>query len=263
MSSISGPATAREIIEMPVTGLKGRTERSAFERPRTGKTRTKKEIRLIPDVSGSYGEPASPDSKATKAQVFLDALPHIVRVIAKYDSKAKAEQSGGSSAKGGVLTFCGSYQGEYEGWDPKTSEFDDPRFLDDINEANIPEKIEQFRELFAMGAMTYMTPPLEAAKKAYDSEIGDDPETAIVDLIVTDGKVSDPGPFEDWLEENAGPDHVVVVVVLGYDDGAKRAYEHYQKIAKDNRYLTAVWLPGVIDGEEIGRDVELAAGLAA
>jgi hypothetical protein len=255
--------TAQKIIEMPVTGLDGRTPRSEFEKPRTGKSRTKKEVRLIADVSGSYKEPASPDSGMTKEEVFLAALPHIVRVIAKYDSKAKDEQSGGSSAKGGVLTFCGSYEGGYEGWDPETSEFDDPRFLDDINEANIPEKIEQLKALFAMGAMTYMMPPLLAAAQAYANEIGDDPETAIVDLLVTDGKLTDPKQFEDWLEENAGPAHVVVVVVLGYDDGARHAYDHYKKIADENRFLTVIWLPGVIDGEEIGHDVELAAGLAA
>lgn len=264
--SIETTNTKQQIIEMPVTGLPGRTPRSAFEKPRTSPSRPKKEIRLILDLSGSNGEPASPDSGLTKAQVIKSALPHIVRTIAKYDSKAKDEQSGGSDRKGGVLTFVCAYEGEYQNFDQDEAEFDDLRFLGDLNESNMPEKMVQIEQLLAMGAMTFMTPPLNAAKLAYDTEIGLTPEaaeTAIVDLIITDGKVSDPKVFENWLEDNAGPDHVIVVVVIGYDDGAKKAVEHYQEIADSNRYLTVVWLKGVVDGEEIGHDVELAAGLAA
>lgn len=253
--------TAQQVIEKPVTGLPGRTPRDAFEKPRTGRQRTKKEIRLILDGSGSFAELVAPDLNLTKAQLTEQVLPLLVKAIAGYDSKAKAEQAGGSAAKGGVLTFVVSWEGDYENFDVEKAEFDDPRFLGDINEANAPEKIRRYHEIVAQRAMTYVTPALSAAKLAYDTEIGDDPDTAIVDVFWTDGKASDPKEVENWLDENAGPGHVIVVVLVGYDAGAEHAYAHYQKIAADNRYLTIVWLKGVTGVQEIVDDVQLAAGL--
>jgi hypothetical protein len=252
--------TLQEVIEQPVTGLPGRTPRDQFERPRT--KRDKKEIRLFLDVSGSNKEAASPDLDITKGEVVESALPAIVKRIAKYDSKAAGEQAGGDDDKGGVLTFAFSYEGAYQGFDVKEAEFDDERFLGDINESNQLDKIKRVHALIAQGMTTNITPALDAGLLAYNTEFPDGiDDTAIVDLVITDGKVSDERAFEDWLDDNAGPGHVIVVVVIGYGDGSKTAKSHYDKIAGDNRYLTVVALPGVVDGDEIGTDVELALGL--
>lgn len=253
--------TAQEIIEKPVTGLEGRTLRTEFERPRTGRQRTKKEVRLILDGSGSMKELVAPGSGLTKAQLTEQVLPLLVRAIAKYDSKAAGEQSGGSDAKGGVLTFVVSWEGDYENFDVEEAEFDDPRFLGDINESNGAEKIQRYHAIVDEKGQTFVTPALAAAKLAYDTEIGDDPDTAIVDVFWTDGKASDPKQVEDWLDANAGPGHVIVTVIVGSDDGAEHAKSHYDKIAADNRYLTVIWLKGVEDASEAVEDVQLAAGL--
>jgi hypothetical protein len=257
--------TAQQIIEKPTTGLPGRTPRSEFEKPHVGRARTKKEVRLILDASGSMLEPAAPDSSLSKAELTEQVLPLLVKAIAGYDSKAAEEQSDGSDDKGGVLTFLVSYDGPYEDFDEEEAEFDDPRFLGDVNESNGPEKIQRYHAMVGEEGMTFVKPVLEAAKLAYDTEFPPDSTeaawTAIVDVFWTDGKASDPQQVENWLDDNAGPDHVIVAVITGYDDGAAHAYSHYNKIAQDNRYLTVVWLKGVTGVQEIVEDVQLAAGL--
>jgi hypothetical protein len=257
-------ATLKEVIEKPVTGLAGRTPRAQFEMPRTSKNKKGKEVRLFLDVSGSEQELASPDLDLTKAQVIENSLPIIVGRIAKYDSKMVDEQSGGSPAKGGVLTFAFSYEGAYEGFNKDEAKFEDERFLGDISEANSPEKMARIHALIEMGCTTNIVPALDAAKLAYETEFPNgDEDTAIVDLVITDGKVSDHKKFENWLDDNAGPSHVIVVVIIGYGPGAQDAKKHYDQIADDNRYLTVVWLPGVVNPDEIATDVELACGLIA
>lgn len=53
----------QEIIEAPVTGMRGRTPRDEIEMPKTDR---EKEVGLIVDASGSNAEQAGPDSPMTR-----------------------------------------------------------------------------------------------------------------------------------------------------------------------------------------------------
>lgn len=258
MSSIAGPVTEQEIIEAPVTEAYGRTPRGLIEKPRVKKGNL--EVRVIWDVSGSNAEQAAPDSPVTKQELITEAWPHFVRLLEGDDAQAAREQAGGSSAKGGVRVFYANEPGPIE-FEPGEDESKDERDGGDHNSANAREKMTQI----PWGGRTYLMPAIRAAEHASEVEYLSLPQDerwdAIETLIVTDGKVSDPGPFEAWLA-HAGPRSVVTVAVIGYGKGHDEAVEHYQALAGSNPFLTYAALTGVSDAEEAVLDLRLLSGTA-
>jgi hypothetical protein len=259
MAGTSQPMTEQEIIEAPVTGMRGRTRREDIEKPRVKKG-AKLEVRFIVDVSGSNGEKAAPDSDMTKQELIIGILPGFVRLLENDDAQAAREQSGGSSDKGGCRTFYANEPDPIlfkEGED----ESDDERDGGDLNTANINEKLAQI----PWGGRTYLMPAITAAEHAGQVEAARLPEGERWDaeetLIVTDGKVSDSGPFEAWLAHR-GPRSVCTVAIIGYGPGHDEAVEHYEALADSNAFLTYVALTGVSSPEEAVLDLRLLSGTA-
>lgn len=251
--------TAKEIIEQPISGLKGRTPRDQIEMPRAKKG--KKEVRLIVDASGSNQEPAGPGSPMTKQQLIIATLPHFVRILEVDDAQAAREQAGGSSKKGGCRTFYANEPEPIE-FDEGEDESDDPRDGKDLNSANIGERLAEI----PWGGRTFLMPAFNAADHASSVEYASLPAEqrwdALVTMLITDGKVSDQRALEARLDK-AGPRDVMCVTVIGYGDGHDEAVEHYQALAEANPYLTVVALTGVSNPEEAALDLRLLSGTAA
>lgn len=251
--------TEQEIIEAPITGMKGRTRREDIEKPRVKKG-AKLEVRVVVDVSGSNGEKAAPDSDMTKKELIIGLLPGFVRLLEGDDAQAAREQSGGSSAQGGCRTW---YANEPDPilFDEGEDESDDERDGGDLNTANIKEKLAQI----PWGGRTYLMPAITAAEHASEVELKSLPEDERWDaeetLIITDGKLSDPGPFEAWLAHR-GPRSVCTVAIIGYGKGHDEAVEHYQALADSNAFLTYVALTGVSSPDEAVLDMRLMSGTA-
>lgn len=251
-------ATEQELIEAPVTGIPGkRTPRNEIELPRTGNL--KKEVVVLIDGSGSNTEAAGPDSRTTKQELVIEALPHLVAALEGDDAEAAREQSGGSSAKGGCRAWAFDEPVEFE-FEEGEDESDDVRDLGDLNTANVQEKLADFPWRHGR---TYIMPAVRAALHAYSSEFGEDKKRAIEMLVITDGKLNDAKEFEAWLEEHAGKHCVVAVAVIGFGPGHDTAVEHYRDIAKKNPYLTVVAVTGVSDAYEMAGDLRLLSGTAA
>lgn len=256
MSSIAEPMTEQEIIEAPITGMAGRTPREAIEKPKTDRDL---EVIEIIDVSGSNEEQAAPDSPMTKQELIIAAQPHLVAALEGDDSQAAREQSGGSSAKGGVRVFYANEPQPILFADGE-DESDDERDGGDHNTANVLDKLTEI----PWGGRTYLMPAIRAAEVAYQAEFGGVPlrkRPAMEVLIVTDGKLSDPDEFEEWLAQ-ADELCVVAVAVIGYGKGHDAAVEHYQALAEKNKFITTVALTGVSDPREVALDLRLLSGTA-
>jgi hypothetical protein len=259
MSSISEPMTEQEIIEAPVTGLRGRTRREDIEKPRVKKG-AKLEVKFIVDISGSNKEKAAPDSPVTKQDLIIGILPGFVRLLEGDDAQAAREQQGGSSSKGGCRTW---YANEPDPilFDEGEDESDDERDGGDLNTANIKQKLAEI----PWGGRTYLMPAITASEHASKVELANLPEDERWDaeetLIITDGKLSDPGPFEAWLAHR-GPRSVCTVAIIGYGTGHDEAVEHYEALADSNAFLTYVALTGVSSAEEAVLDLRLLSGTA-
>jgi hypothetical protein len=256
MSSIAEPVTEQEIREAPITGMAGRTPREAIEKPMTER---ELEVIEIIDVSGSNAEKASPDSPMTKQELIIGAQPHLVAALEGDDSQAAREQAGGSSDKGGVRVFYANEPQPIE-FEEGEDESDDERDGGDHNTANVQDKLAQI----PWGGRTYLMPAIKAAETAYQAEFGEVPlrkRPAMEVLIVTDGKLSDPQPFEAWLAQ-ADELCVVAVAVIGYGPGHDEAVRHYQALAEKNKFLTTAALTGVSDPKEVALDLRLLSGTA-
>lgn len=250
--------TRQQIVEMPVTGMEGRTSRGVVEMPMTQGREI--EVIFIGDVSGSNDEQASPEDPKTKKELIIEILPHLVSALEGDDSQAASEQADGSSEKGGVRTFWIN-EPQPIVFEEGEDESGDVRDAGDLNSANIPDKILDI----PWGGRTFMMPGIRAAETAYQAEFGNRPlrnRPAMEVLIITDGMISDAGPFEEWLSQ-ADELCVVCVAVIGYGHGHDQAVDHYKKLAASNRYLTYMALTGVSDPKEIALDLRLLSGTAA
>jgi len=244
----------KEIIEQPITGLPGRTPRDQIERPLSALGK-KKEVIFIIDVSGSNSEPAGPESPMTKQELLEVAIPLITGKLAGDDSEAVNEVGTG---KGGCRAFAADEPQEFHGWDAEEAEFEDPRDLGDLSEANVKERLHPaFR-----GGRTFLMPAIHAAERAYHAEFPNGDRVMEI-VIYTDGQADDEEQVERWVKSMAGPLCVIAVAVVGYDKpGDKRhakTVSAYQKIASDNTHVSLVALTGVSDPAEVALDVQLMA----
>jgi hypothetical protein len=190
----------------------------------------------------------------------MQALPLLVGALEGDDSQAAREQAGGSSEKGGVRTFYANEPEPIE-FEEGEDESGDERDGGDLNTANVQEKMREI----PWGGRTYLMPAIHAAEHAFQAEFGHIPlrkRPALEVLIITDGKLSDPRPFEDWLSQ-ADETCVVCVAVVGYGKGHDDAVAHYQALAEKNQYLTYVALTGVSDPKEVAFDLRLLSGTAS
>jgi hypothetical protein len=244
-----------EIVETPVTGIAGkRTPREQIEMP---KTERKLEVVFLWDVSGSNAEQAGPDSQMTKQELVIQVLPMIVAALEADDAQAAGEQADGSSDKGGLRTFAFNEPQDIE-FDAGEDESGDERDLGDLNSANLKDKMAEV----PWGGRTYIMPAIKAAEIAFQAEFGDIPlrkRPALEVLVVTDGKLNDPEPFEKWLSQ-ADETCVIAVAVIGFGTGHDHAVEHYKALAAKNKYLTYVALTGVSDPQEVAFDLRLLSG---
>lgn len=244
-----------EIVETPVTGIAGkRTPREEIELP---KTERKLEVIFLWDVSGSNGEPAGPDSSTTKQELAVQMLPMIVAALEADDAQAKGEQAGGSDELGGLRTFAFNEPQDIE-FDEGEDESDDERDLGDLNSSNFQRKMAEV----PWGGRTYIMPAIKAAETAYQAEFGEIPlrkRPAMEVLVLTDGKLNDPEPFEKWLSQ-ADETCVIAVAVIGFGAGHDAAVDHYRKLAAKNKYLTYVALTGVSAPDEVAFDLRLLSG---
>lgn len=244
-----------EIVETPVTGIAGkRTPREQIEMP---KTERELEVVFLWDVSGSNAEQAGPDSEMTKQELVVNVLPMIVAALEADDAQAAGEQADGSSDKGGLRTFAFNEPRDIA-FDEGEDESDDERDLGDLNSANLKDKMAEV----PWGGRTYIMPAIHAAEIAFQAEFGDIPlrkRPALEVLVVTDGKLNDPEPFEKWLSQ-ADETCVIAVAVIGWGDGHDHAVEHYKALAAKNKYLTYVALTGVSDPQEVAFDLRLLSG---
>jgi hypothetical protein len=243
--------------ETPVTGTPGkRTPRDQIEGPVTNGREA--EITWIKDWSGSNMESADENdpSGITKAELVEQIAPLLVGALASKDSQAAAEQAGGSDDKGGVLTIGFNEPGELH-FDEGEDESDDPRFLGDLNESNVQEKLSGVR----YEGRTYIMPAIRASERAFQAEFGGRPMRSRPTnymLVTTDGKLSDPDEFEQWLAQ-ADETEVVAVAVYGSGAGHDAAVQHYQALAAKNPYITVAALTAVTDPKEIAFDLMLLA----
>jgi hypothetical protein len=242
------------IIEAPVTGLAGRTPRAEIERPLAAPGK-RKEVIFIVDTSGSNGENAGPDSDMTKQELLEVAIPLITGKLAGDDSEAASEVGTG---KGGCRSYAADEPEEFTGFDKEEAEFDDPRDLGDLSEANVQSKLHPaFR-----GGRTFLMPAIHAAERCFAAEFPDGDRVMEI-VIFSDGKASDEEQVERWVKQMAGPMCTVGVVISGYDEpGDNRhaqAVNSWRKIAEDNAHVSLVALTGVSDPNEVALDVQLMA----
>ena len=247
-------ATVKEIVETPITGLKGRTPRDQIIEEKPDNNGREKEPIFLIDISGSNGEPAGPDSAMTKQQLLMVAIPLAAGKLAGDDSQAANEVGTG---KGGVRSFAFNEPDAFYDWDEEEEEFDDSRDLGDLSEANVQEKLGGA----PWGGRTYIMPAVRAAEKAFQGEFGSVPlrKRPTMEVVVwTDGQLSDEKDFEEWLAQ-ADETCVVGVAVVGYGHGHDTAVAAYQRLAAKNRYISVVALTGVSDPTEVALDVQLMA----
>lgn len=259
-------ATEQQILEAPVTGSAGRTQRVDFERPQTDK---ELEVVWLTDASGSNQEQVSHDSSLLKVDFVINMAPGFIAALENDDAQAKEEQSGGSSELGGLRTFAFSRDEEFE-FEDGEDESEDERDLGDINTANRVEKLDIYRTLVMEGQQTYVMPAIRAAEAAFKAEFANPksphfkplrnrPAQEI--LITTDGVLNDDEEFEDWLR-TLSEDAVACCAVYGEGREHDRAVNSWMKLATKSSYLSVVALTGVSNPEEAALDLRLLSGTA-
>jgi hypothetical protein len=247
-------AQIQEIVETPVTGLKGRTSREQIIEEKPLNNGREKEPVFLIDLSGSMQELAGPDSSMTKQELLQVAVPLAAGKLAADDSQAAHEVG---TDKGGVRSYGFNEPQAFEGWDDDEEEFEDSRDMGDVHEGNVQETLAQA----PWGGRTYIMPAIRAAEKAFQGEFGNvamrkRPTMEVV--IWTDGKLNDEAEFEDWLKQ-CDEFCVVAVAVVGYGPGHDAAVKSYQRLAAGNKFLSVVALTGVSDPTEAATDVQLMA----
>jgi hypothetical protein len=256
-SSELSDTAVREIVETPVTGLKGRTPRAQIIEEKPNNNGREKEPVFIIDKSRSNLEWADPEMTITKADLLKVAVPLAAGKLAGDDSQAKNEVG---TDKGGVRSYGFNEPGEFTGWNQEEAEFEDERDYGDLHEGNVQEALSDD----SWDGRTYPMPAIRAAEKAFQAEFGDRPMRNRPTMEVVywgDGQISTPEEeqeFENWVAQ-ADEFCVVAIVLVGYGPGHDKAVNAFQKIAAKNKFVSVVALTGVSDPTEAALDVQLMA----
>ena len=236
------------------TGGPNRTPRSEIA-PVVSANRKKEPVLLLDlstsmnwsaeDEQNTAGEFPSPESRRA---IVIAALPLLVKALAKEDSEAATEQSGGSDEKGGLLAF---------GFASNATE------IGDLNESNLERRLNEIQ----WGGGTFIMPAWRLALADYDDEFGDkepgDQPTQEV-IVVTDGQASDFHEF-DAVIATANKRRVFVVGIVGHGAPALATYNEYSKAADavnariGSTVCKVVLWDAVTDPTEIGEDLALMA----
>lgn len=247
----------QEIVEAPVTGMKGRTPRAQIIEEKPDNKGREKEPIFIIDRSGSNMEMADPDGTITKADLLKIAIPLAAAKLAGDDSQADKEKG---TDKGGVRSYGFNEPGEFTGWDEEEAEFSDERDYGDLHEGNVQENLTND----TWEGRTYPMPAIRAAEKAFQGEFKDRPmrnRPTMEVVIWTDGQIStdeEEKELQQWLSQ-CDETCVVGVVVYGYGVRHDAAVKAYQRIAEKNDFVSVVALTGVSDPTEVALDVQLMA----
>jgi hypothetical protein len=199
----------------------------------------KVEPMLLLDVSGSEGDPASPDNpRPTRISVILEALPAIVEAVEEEDSEH--DDNPEEEDEGGLYTVC----------------FSDTVFnVGDLNSDNIAQKKAEIAGF--VGGGTVIVPGWNALKAHYDDEFGSRPEAEqpiLAALVITDGEADDADKFGKLLED-LGDKVRVAVAIVGYGKRHDRTVEQYTQIAKRNTNLRVLTFDSVTNSLVIARSL--------
>lgn len=244
------------MTERTETGGPDRTPRSEIVPAVSGSR--KKEPVLLLDLSTSMdwsaeneADPAGEfPSPLSRRAIVIEALPLLVKTLAKEDSEAAAEQAGGSDDLGGLLTF---------GFASDAVE------IGDLNESNLKRRLSEIQ----WGGGTVIMPAWKLALADYDEEFGDrdpaDQPTHLV-LVLTDGEASDFAEFAPVIEK-ANAKRAIVVAIVGHGKKALATANAYRAAAARNQaqdkfgkcHATVVLFDGVTNPAEIGEDLATLA----
>jgi hypothetical protein len=248
----------QNIVETPVTGLKGRTPRQQILEEKPDNGGREKEPVFIIDRSRSNLEPVDPEGTMTKAEFLQQAIPLAAKLLAGTDSQAAHEVG---TDKGGVRSFAFNEPGEFQGWDPEEHEFSDPRDLGDLHEGNVVEVLGNEDD---WNGRTYPMPAVRASEKAFQGEFGSRPMRSRPTQMVVywgDGQITtqeEEEAFENWVSQ-ADEFLVIAIVLIGFGPGHDAAVKAFRRIAEKNAYVSVLALTGVASANEAALDVQLMA----
>ncbi len=172
-----------------------------------------KEPMLLLDVTGSMNWPASGSTSTARKTVIQEAISIVVEALAKEDSEAAHEESGGGLR---TVTFANGQATDIE----------------DLNPGNLRTKWEHI----VWDGGTLIMPGWNKLMEVYADEFGSKPASArpkLLALIVTDGEARDFHQFAQLLK-SLGGNIYVELAILGYGSEHDNALKDYQSAADQN-----------------------------
>jgi len=175
-----------------------------------------KEPMLLLDTTGSMNDRTSEADSTPRRDTIREAIGIIVSTLAKEDSQAEHEESGGGLR---TVTFAGGKA----------------RDLDDINPKNLKEK---WAKIHWEGG-TYIMPGWKKLLRVYKEEFGKRPakeRPVLMALVITDGEASDKDQFGATLSHLKGA-VFVTVAIIGFGRDHDACLESYKAIAAENPHV--------------------------
>lgn len=214
-------------------------------RPVVGAAREKELVFLI-DTSGSMEWEIAEGSPITRHQLLNEAILPIIGKLEDLDSQKSKEQSGGSTEKGGALTF---------GFSDRVQE------VGDLNTDNFEANWKKI----VWGGGTAIMPAYNAAVNDFMEEFAN---TSPMDLpahilvVFTDGEAQDAKEFEKVMSDTAAAKtpRYVVVCTLGHGPEHDKIVNEYQDIAKNNPHVRVLIFGGNTSPSQIADDVLATVG---
>lgn len=189
-----------------------------------------KEPMLLLDTTGSMNWGTSADNTTPRRETIHEAIRIIVAELAKEDSQAAHEESGGGLR---TVTFAGG----------------DAHDIEDLNPTNLTQKWNQIR--WAGG--TYIMPGLAKLLEVYKDEFGSRPKTdrpLLLALVITDGEAEDVTAFEQSVSQ-VGGDMYVALAVIGFGTEHDEAVRSFQAIEAKNKHVKVLPFAGETNPQTI------------
>jgi len=187
---------------------------------------------LLLDTTGSMNYPVSPSDNTPRKEVIREAIGIIVSTLAKHDSQASKEASGGGLR---TVTFAGGQAHD----------------IDDLNPRNLASKWQQIR--WAGG--TRIMPGWDKLFATYMEEFGSRPPLSrpvLMALIITDGDADDADAFTGALGR-IGEGVYVTLAVIGYGEEHDAAVKTYRRIQDKSAHVKVMPFGSETNPETIAR----------